>query len=115
MEIPFRFCPNLARAPRGGKYAVWPVRSHAGQIAVGKSRRGRFRSIRGEGTVLLEEAHEPLVSKLLYKKVQVALAKRRVEPNALTPGRCLLKGLLVLHDGRRLQGFTMSQSIRTSL
>ncbi len=88
--------------------------TYAGDVASGKRRRrGRFRSLHDEGGAFCQNAHEPLVSRALFDKVQRRLQANQNASRSSTPGKYLLTGLIYLADnGHRMQGFTMSHSNR---
>lgn len=88
--------------------------AYAGDLASGKRRRrGRFRSLHDEGGVVCQNAHEPLVPRALFEKVQRRLRTVQTTSPSSRPGKYLLTGLIYLAEtGHRLQGFTMSHSNR---
>jgi DNA invertase Pin-like site-specific DNA recombinase len=80
--------------------------TYAGDIKIGRSRRGKFRSLFDEGLIVNENVHEPIISRKLFDKVQRLLHNRYVSPRTPTPGRFLLTGLVYLaENGRRLSGY----------
>ncbi|MFN9288435.1 MAG: recombinase family protein, partial [Planctomyces sp.] len=88
--------------------------TYAGDVASGnRRRRGRFRSLHDKGGAVCQNAHEPLVSRALFDKVQRRLQADQNTARSSTPGKYLLTGLIYLADnGQRMQGFTMSHSNR---
>ena len=79
--------------------------AYVGELVAGRfGPRGKFRSLHGEG-VVCERAHDPLVARDLFDRVQQVVRKRRVGPRTSRPGRYLLTGLVFLADtGWRLCG-----------
>jgi DNA invertase Pin-like site-specific DNA recombinase len=79
--------------------------SYQGDIVVGRFKpRGKFRTLQGEA-VGCENAHEGLVSRELFARVQQIIRKRRGGPRSTRPGQYLLTGLVYLADRNwRLQG-----------
>jgi hypothetical protein len=86
--------------------------AYAGDIVYGQTRqRGKFRSLYGEGGVVYQNGHEPLVGRQTFERVQQALTARKQTAKPSHPGRFLLTGLVYLADtGRRLHGYTMSRA-----
>jgi DNA invertase Pin-like site-specific DNA recombinase len=80
-------------------------RAYIGELVAGRfGPRGKFRSLHGEG-IVCERAHEPLVARELFDRVQRVVAKRFKGPRSTKPGGYLLTGLVYLADnGWRLQG-----------
>lgn len=79
--------------------------SYRGDLVVGRFKpRGKFRTLHGEGLVC-ENAHEGLVSRELFARVQQVVRTRKTGPRSTRPGNYLLTGLVYLADhGWRLQG-----------
>jgi len=86
--------------------------AYVGKIVAGRKRRGKFRSLHDEGGVVCEDAHEPLVTRDLFDRVQRMLRRSHKPSKAPTPGKYLLTGLIYLGDGQRLQGCSMSHADR---
>ncbi len=78
-------------------------------LAPSSRRRGKFRSLFDDGSMVCENAHEPLVPRELFGRAQRMLRRRP------TPGRYLLTGLVYLGDVCRLHGSTISSCNRKNV
>ncbi|MBI3864046.1 MAG: recombinase family protein [Planctomycetia bacterium] len=88
--------------------------TYAGDIKIGRRRRGKFRSLFDEGLIVTENVHKPLVSRELFAKAQRSLEGRRFVARVSQPGRFLLSGILYLAgNGRRLSGYSFHTGRRS--
>jgi DNA invertase Pin-like site-specific DNA recombinase len=114
-ELNRRGCTTLAGRRFNGtvvrRIVTNPV--YAGDLVLGRKRRGRFRSLHDEGGITHKNVHEPLVSRQVFARAQEAVQRRYRTPRATTPGRYLLTSLVYLAGSeRRLHGYTMRNSDR---
>lgn len=76
---------------------------YIGRIVAGrKRRRGNFCSLYDEGGIVVENAHEPLVSVDLFERGQEQLEQSDKPCTSSRPGKYLLTGVIFLADRRRL-------------
>jgi DNA invertase Pin-like site-specific DNA recombinase len=100
------------RMPTGGRFHCRTIRrvvtnrAYVGDLVAGVYKGAKFRSLRDEGGHVAENAHEPLVSRDLFNRVQRVVQQRHRVPRATTPGRYLLTGLVFADNGWRLTGAT---------
>jgi site-specific DNA recombinase len=79
-------------------------RAYIGELVAGRfGPRGKFRTLHGE-SVVCPNAHEPLIERDLFERVQKVVAARYRTPRAAVPGRYLLSGLIYTDGGVKLMG-----------
>ncbi len=95
-ELNRRGCTTLAGKRFNGTVVRRIVTNptYAGEVVLGRKRRGRFRSLHDDGGITQENVHEPLVSRQVFAWAQDVVQRRYHTPQATTPGRYLLTGLV---------------------
>lgn len=79
--------------------------TYAGTLRVGKFARGKFARVAERDWIVVEQAHEPIVSRELFDAVQQILDQRFADRPHHHPQKYLLSQIVVCgHCGLRLQG-----------
>jgi len=68
--------------------------AYVGILRAGKYSKGKFCRVDDEGLIVVEDAHEPLVSRAVFDEVQTILARRKRHHERARPGTYLLSGLV---------------------
>ena len=87
--------------------------AYAGVLEVGKWSQGKFVRLSDEGLIVVENAHEPIVSRELFDEVQRILDRRKKHHERSAPGTYLLSGLISCHHcGAPLYGVQRADTHR---
>ena len=87
--------------------------AYAGVLEAGKWSRAKFARLSDEGLIIVENAHEPIVSRELFDEVQRILDQRRRHHDRAAPGTYLLSGLISCHHcGAPIYGVRRTDSRR---
>ncbi len=79
--------------------------AYAGTLRAGKYARGKFCRISDEGVIVVENAHEPLISPDEFAEVQAILGRRQRHHERSQPGTYLLSTLITcVHCGNLMYG-----------
>lgn len=68
--------------------------TYTGALHAGRYSRGKFCTLGDEGLIVVEDAHEPLVTQALYERVTKILADRTYRCERANPGKYLLTGMV---------------------